>query len=191
MIFRRRKDGLLVPFYPIAGGAEADGNLANETISGPVTISGQPIQATISGQPIQTTSAVPVAANSLTGNQNIAATQAATTIITIPANRIWNGVIGASCSVEEDAAGAVAGRARCIFSIAGAGSTPAPGNIFAVEARAGANAATGTVGSQAANFGSVPIIIFGNAGGTTVVQVATSQSGTNSQVDAFAIGMLL
>lgn len=132
-----------------------------------------------------------VAANVLNGNQNIAATQAATTIITVPAGRTWVGTVGASCSVEEDAAGTVAGRARCIFSISGANATPAAGNVFAVEARAGANAVGGTVGGEAQNFGWMPLTVIAPAGNSVAVQVATSQSGTNTQVDAFASGALL
>lgn len=130
------------------------------------------------------------AANVLDGFQSFTATTAATTLITVPAGRTWVGTVGVACAASIAAASATAGQARAVVTVAGAGATPAAGTLFAVEARAGANAATGTVGSNGHAAQSAPLTVIAPAGNAVTVQVATTQAGTYTVVDAFAAGAL-
>lgn len=133
----------------------------------------------------------PAAANVLAGYQGFTSTTGATTIITVPQNRTWVGTIGASCSCAEVAAGTAAPIATATITTAGTGVTPAAGTYFLVDARAGANAATGTVGDGCANFGSTPFVVVAPAGNAVTIQVASTNAGTTSRVDAFASGVLI
>jgi hypothetical protein len=132
-----------------------------------------------------------VGPNILQGHQIIAATQAATTIITIPAGRVWVGQLAASCACDNAGANAVEAVATCLFTSAnGTGTvTPAAGNLFSISATAGANVAAGTVGSQGDNYGAINATVTA-VGGTALVQVTTTQAGTNSSVRATAYGLL-
>lgn len=152
------------------------------------TTQGLRIQAPAAG--INVIQATPAAANLVSGYLNFTSTTAATTLITVPAGKTWQGTAGASCDVAQAAATATAGVARAVFTTVGAGATPAAGTIFAVEARAGANAATGTVGSQAANSAALPMTIVAPSGNAVTVAVASTCAGTNTSVDAWASGVL-
>ena len=132
----------------------------------------------------------PTAANVLDGRQTFTTTTAATTLVTVPQGRTWVGKVGASCSVAVTAAAATAGQSNAVFSIAGAGATPS-GNIFGVDAKAGTNGATGTVGSQGSNFGATDLVVVAPAGNSVTIQVTTTMSGSQVFVDAFAIGQLI
>lgn len=133
----------------------------------------------------------PAATDVLAGRVSLSASTAATTIITVPAGRTWSGQLWASASCEVTAAAAVAGRATAMLSVAGAGATPTAGVYLVVDARSGANAATGTAGSGAANFGSVALVIVAPAGNAVTVQVASTNAGSSSLVEAGASGMLV
>lgn len=135
--------------------------------------------------------AKPDAANVLTGRVATTATTAATTIVTVPAGRTWVGTVGASVSCAVTAATATEGRASAVISTAGTGVTPAAGVYLGVDAVAGANAATGTTGNGAANYGSAPLAVVAPAGNAVTIQVATTNTGTVARVDAFASGMLV
>lgn len=139
---------------------------------------------------VAVSSATPTAANILNGYLNFTNSTAATTIITIPAGRTWIGEIGASCSAGEVAAGTAIPSARAVFTTAGTGVTPAAGTVFVVDARSGANAATGTASSGAQNFGKARLVVVAPAGNSVTVQVTSTNSGTSSEVDAYAIGEL-
>lgn len=152
--------------------------------------SGNPVRVT-STSPLPVTSGAPAAANILNGFLSFAATTGATTLITIPAGRTWKGEIGVSCAAAVAAASTVAGQARGVVAVAGTNVVPAAGTIMAVEAKAGANAATGTVGAQAANEGSMKAVVVAPAGNAVTVTVATTQAGTSSVVDAWASGELV
>lgn len=134
--------------------------------------------------------AAAAAVNVLAGRQVFAASTATTTLITVPAGRVWQGTVGASVSCSVAAASAVAGQARALFSTAGAGVSPVAGVYFGVDAQAGANAASGTTGSQAANFGFMALTVVAPAQNAVTVQVASTNAGTSSLVDAFASGVL-
>lgn len=118
------------------------------------------------------------------------ATTAATTIITVPAGRTWVGYIFISCAVGIAAASTVAGQARGVISTAGTGPFPAAGNYFPVEAKCGANAATGTVGMSGNNSGAVIMTVTAPAGNSVTVQGTTTITGTAGAVDYSAIGNL-
>jgi hypothetical protein len=138
-----------------------------------------------------TQQAPPAAAAILAGRQTFTATTGATTLITVPAGKTWVGTIGASVDCAVAAASSTAGQATATFTTAGTNVTPAAGTYFVVEARAGANAATGAVGSSEANFGSVPFYVVAPAGNSVTIQVASTNAGTNSLVEAFASGYTL
>lgn len=129
-------------------------------------------------------------ANILAGYQTFTSTTAATTLITVPQGRTWVGTVGASCSAQEAAAGTVAAQARAVITTAGTNVTPAAGTYLAVEAKVGANAAGGTVGAQGNNAAWIPLVVVAPAGNSVTVQVASTNAGTASVVDAFASGML-
>jgi hypothetical protein len=92
--------------------------------------------------------------------------------------------------VTNNPANTSAQQATATISVAGAGVTPAAGTVGAVSAKAAANAATGTVGSQAASFGSIPLVVVAPAGNAVTIQVATVCTGQSPQVDATASGVL-
>ena len=131
-----------------------------------------------------------VSGNILSGYQTFTSTTSATTVITIPAGRTWVGTIGAACACQEVAAGAVAPQARAVFTTVGTGAIPTAGSYFAVEAKGGANAATGLVGSQDSTAASTPFVAAAPVGNSITIAVASTNAGTVSVVDAWASGML-
>lgn len=131
----------------------------------------------------------PAIGNILAGRQTFSSTTAATTLVTITAGKTFVGTIGSSVDCNEAAAATVACQAKAIFTTVGAGTTPAAGTYFGCQATSGANAATGTVGSQGANFCSTPFIAS-CASGTCTIAVTTTQAGTASLVEAFANGVM-
>jgi len=141
--------------------------------------------------PIPTQPGAPVAANILVGFQSFTSTTGATTVITVPAGRTWQGTVAVSCACQTVAATATAGQARAVISVAGAGATPAAGTVGACEAKNGANAATGTVGTQAANSVTFPLVVIAPGGNAVTVQVATTIAGTAGVVDVSASGALV
>lgn len=133
----------------------------------------------------------PAAANLLTGYLGpYISSQPATTLITVPANRTWIGKVGASCSVRVTAGEAGAGQAKCVFTVAGATATPAAGTLFAVEAAAAGNAATGAVGSQGNVSQSEDVVVIAGASAATI-QVTTTEAGSAPVVHAWALGQLV
>lgn len=132
----------------------------------------------------------PVTADILDGYQTFTSTTGATTVITVSAGRTWVGTISAHVSCQEAAAGAVACQARAVFTTAGTNVTPAAGTYFACEAKNGANAASGLVGDGTSNFCSTPFTIVAPVGNTVTIQVASTNAGTASVVDASAIGVM-
>jgi len=139
---------------------------------------------------VATYSGAPAAASILVGHQAQTATTAATTIITIPAGSTWYGTVTVSADVGVAAASATAGQALGTVTTAGAGVTPAAGTVHTCEARAGANAATGNVGSQGNNSCKIEMYI-NCASGTCTLQGASTQAGTASRVSFSASGRLL
>lgn len=131
----------------------------------------------------------PAIANILAGRQTFTSTTGATTLITITAGKTWIGTIGASVDCNSAAALATACKANATFTTVGANITPAAGTYFACQATSGANAATGTVGSQGANFCSMPFIAS-CASGSCTIAVTTTQAGTASLVEASASGVM-
>lgn len=131
------------------------------------------------------------AANVLDGFQAVTGTTGATTLITVPAGRTWQGVIGANVTAQVVAAGTVVGQATCVFSTAGAGVTPPAGNLLQVEAFAAAGAAGGTTGSSASSSLAVPCTIVAPIGNAVQLQTTVTTSAAGGHSNAFAIGALL
>lgn len=134
--------------------------------------------------------ATPTSSTSLQGYAAYTASQVATTLVTVPAGNTFIGEIGAQCDVGVAAASTTAGQALAVFTTAGANAFPAAGSVFDVEARCGANAATGTVGSQGSASGSRRITVIAPAGNAVTIQVTTTQAGTASRCSVWANGTL-
>lgn len=132
----------------------------------------------------------PQGINILDGFSSVAATQAATTFLTIPAGREWQGVVSLNCAVGVAAATAAAGQATGIVSTAGAGVIPAAGSILRCDALAGANAAGGTVGSNDSTYVSTPLTVVAPAANAVQLQLATTVAGTAGVVNVTAVGAL-
>lgn len=132
----------------------------------------------------------PTATDILAGRQTFTSTTGATTLITVAAGRTWVGYIGASVSCAEVAAGTAAPIATATFTTAGTNVVPAAGTYAVVDARAGANAATGVVGDGCANFGSYVWTVVAPAGNSVTIQVASTNAGTTSLVEAAAYGVM-
>lgn len=130
-------------------------------------------------------------ANILDAFANITATQAATTILTVPQGRTWKGVITISCTVTVAAASTTQSQAQGLISTAGAGVTPAAGTYFGIDCVAGAQTASGTIGEGAANTGFTPFTVTAPAGNAVQIQLATTNVGTYSRVLVSAIGELI
>lgn len=145
---------------------------------------------TTSGGIQETVAGAPGGANVLVGFQTFAATTAATNVIQVPAGKTWTGWVSVNCSCAEAAAGAVQGQATAVLSIAGAGANPPAGNIGRCSAYAGANAATGLVGSDGNNSMQMPLTIVAPAANAVQLQVTTTQAGTTSEVNVTASGLL-
>lgn len=174
---------------PNATAASASFNLAQ--YGGTATTLGQ--KAMASSIPVTIASdqsVIPLAANILDGRQAFTATTGATTLITVPAGRVWVGVIGANCAAQVAAASATAGEATAIFTTTGVGVTPAAGTVFGVHCLVAANVAAGLVGTDGSEASSTPFVIIAPVGNTVTIAVASTNTGTSSVVDAWAIGLL-
>ena len=144
------------------------------------------------GYSLPTDVAVPAAADMLSGHQAFVATVGATTVITVPAGRTWVGAVALACDVALAAAVVTTGRAFAQVTTAGTGVTPAAGTYLSCEARAGANAATGTVGSQESTSLVVPdFYVAAPAGNAVTLQMSATITGTDGRVSVSAIGRLL
>lgn len=173
-------------------GSAADGSPAS---GNPVQIAGKDgagnIQTVLTDTTgaVATFSAAPAVANIVAASQSYTATQAATTIITIPVGT-WVGQVSISASVGIAAASSTAGQALGIVTTTGAGVTPTAGQVLECEARAGANAATGTGGSSGNNSCTIDMTI-NCASGVCTLAGATTQAGTASRVSFSAAGRML
>lgn len=131
---------------------------------------------------------IPMGAQVLDGEASVAATQVATTFLTVPAGRVWSGEIALQCAAQEAAAGVVAAQATGIISVANA--TAPTGTVLRCDALVGANAATGLTGSDGSASNASPLIVVaGNQ--PALVQLATTVAGTAGEVNASAVGILL
>ena len=139
---------------------------------------------------VTTTPAIPAAANVLDGFNTTNATQAATTLITVPAGRTWVGTVTINCTAFANAASAVGATGTGIISTAGAGVTPVAGNYLRCDASVGGNAAGGTVGDGDANNTTSPMVVAAPAGNSVTIQIASTVAGAAGQVSASAIGLL-
>lgn len=134
----------------------------------------------------------PVAADILGASHEVAnGTITATTLITIPAGRTWVGTLAINVTASTAAASTANAFVQGIFSVAGTNATPAAGNYLLVSALTGANAATGTVGTQNANYSAIPFVAVAPAGNSITIQYAVpNATGTNTDVNFAAFGVL-
>lgn len=130
------------------------------------------------------------AANVLAGFNTFGASTGATTVIIIPAGRTWVGTISVNCSCVEAAAGAVQGQATAIITTAGAGVIPAAATYMRVTAFAGANAVGGLSGTSDSNMATLPMTVVAPVGNAVQLQAASSNSGTQAEVNVSAFGIL-
>lgn len=131
-------------------------------------------------------------ANILADQIDSNATIAATTLITIPAGRTWKGMISANIALSKAAAATGNGSGSIDITISGAGATPAAGRIMYVTTKVGANAATGTVGTQSSTSSEQEFCIAAPSGNSVAVQVAmTITSATGAEGSVTAAGELL
>ena len=167
--------------------------------SSPLTIQGNssgeavPVSGTVSvSGTVPTTMAAPVAADVIAGHLAHTATTAAATIITVAAGETWRGTISICCDVAIAAASATAGQALGVLATAGTGVTPSAGTYLTCEARAGANAATGTVGSSAANAVVIQdFVLIAPVGNAVTLTGDTTIAGTAGRVSYSANGNYL
>jgi hypothetical protein len=156
------------------------------------TSDGAGVATRVSGSnPIPTSGSAPVAANILDGFVSHTATTGATTVITVLAGRTWVGTVSIATTTSVAAASATAGQARGVVATAGTNVTPAAGTVGACEARCGANAATGTVGSQSSNSVQFPLTVIAPAGNSVTVTLASTIAGTAATVDCSCTGALI
>lgn len=134
----------------------------------------------------------PAAANVLAGYQSFTSTTAATTIVTVPAGRTWAGEINVNCVAAIAAASATAGQATGIITTAGANVTPTAGTYLGCDGRAGANAATGTVGSNGQDSAdATDFVVIAPAGNAVTLQCTSTNAGNFSRVTCAANGRLI
>lgn len=133
---------------------------------------------------------VPAAADILVGHLAHTATTGATTFLTIAAGRTWVGEVGVVCDVSVAATNTAAGQALGVITTAGAGVTPAAGTVLSSEARAGANAATGTVGSQGAVAIRLPLTVVAPVGNAVTLALTSTIVGVG-RVAVSASGRLV
>ena len=165
--------------------------------SSPLTIQGNssgeavPVSGTVSvtGN-VATSPAVPAAANVLAGHLAHTSTTAAAAFLTVAAGKTWMGTVSICCDVAIAAASATAGHALGVVATAGTGVTPSAATYLTCEARAGANAATGTVGSSAANSVTVQdFVIIAPVGNSVTLTGDTTIAGTAGRVSYSANGI--
>jgi hypothetical protein len=154
---------------------------------------GTPLNVEVFGRPLPpfagVVEPVPMAAQVLDAYSSVVATQAATTILTVPAGRVWQGQVTLECGSQEAAAGTVAAQAIGVLSVSGAAAPV--GNVLRADALAGANAAGGTVGADATGSNASPLVIVASATAPALLQLAATVAGTAGQVNASAVGLLL
>jgi|SRR5579859_38729 len=130
-------------------------------------------------------------ANLLDAFSSVTTTQAATTLLTVPAGRTWVGVITLQCACGEAAAGAVAAQATGIVATAGTNVTPAAGNYLRCTAYAGANAASGLVGDSGSGFAQTHFVVIAPAANSVTLTLQTVNAGTFTEVNCTAVGELI
>jgi hypothetical protein len=148
-----------------------------------------PLWLTLNGA-VNVQTAPPATSKILAGHQSFTSTTAATTVITVPADATWEGVITINCTTAIDAASTTAGQATGVVTVAGAGATPTAGTYLHCDARAGANAAAGTVGSNSTQTVSIPFVLVAGAGAAATIQFASTNAGTFSRASCSVAGRI-
>lgn len=183
-------------------GATFDRARADSATSGALMIGGQGIagtpaggvvsvQGVSGGTAVPVSSAVPAAANILDGVARFVATTAATTVITIPANRTWVGNVTVECIVTNSPTVTTGAVMTGVVSVAGAGVTPPAGTVFEIDAQIAANAATGATGTSGHAVGSQRLVVIAPVGNAVTVQFAATQTnGTNVVANCSVVGEL-
>lgn len=174
----------------MAASANSDSPTAIQGVSGGTAV---PISGSVSVTgSVSTTGAIPAAADVIVGHLAHTATTAAADFLTVAAGETWRGCVTITCDVGIAAASTTAGQALGVVTTAGTGVTPSASTVLSCEARCGANAATGTVGSQAANSVTInDFVLIAPVGNAVTLQGATTIAGTAGRVSYSANGTYL
>lgn len=133
----------------------------------------------------------PTATDILYGYASATADVASTALVTVSAGRTWVGEVCASVHLTKAAAAATGGEIIATFLTAGTGVVPAAGTYFGVNAGAGANAATGTVGTQGGDSNCSKWTVVAPAGNTVTVNYAVDcNNHTTCRADVSANGIM-
>ena len=136
--------------------------------------------------------ATPPAADVVVGHLAHTATTAAAAFLTVAAGETWRGTVSICCDVAIAAASSTAGQALGVVATAGTGVTPSAATVLTCEARCGANAATGTVGSQGANSVAIQdFVLIAPVGNSVTLTGDTTIAGTAGRVSYSANGTYL
>src|SRR5690348_5179073 len=175
-----------------AGAPVLEGGVYTTNANQPAVTTGQVsnLQTDPAGN-LRTAPQRPTATDILAGYVQHTSTTADATVITVPAGRTFVGRVAVSVAASKAAAATGNGLVSALIKTAGTNVVPAAGTYFAVSARIGANAATGVVGTQGSNFGSMPITVVAPAGNSvTVTLSSTLTSTTEGAVDCSIWGVL-
>lgn len=138
---------------------------------------------------LRTTGQRPATGDILDGYATVTATTATTTLVTVSAGRTWIGQICASVDGNKAAAATGNGLVNATFLTTGTNVTPAAGTYFGVAGSIGANAATGTVGTQISNQGCSTFTTTAPAGNSTTINYVTTCTNTTAcAIHVSAIG---
>lgn len=100
------------------------------------------------------------------------------------------GTVTVQCAAQSPAASAVTGTATGIVATAGTGVVPAAGVYYRADALAGANAAGGTVGSDATATVTGPLTVVAPAGNSVQITAQANIVNAPGQVTVSAVGQL-
>lgn len=179
-------EGSAVSGNPVRGGGTYYTNASQPAISNGQLAS---LQTDAAGN-LRTAPQRPTAADIVTGYLQHTATTGAATLLTVAAGRTWVGTVTVSVAGSKAAANTGNGLVSALIATAGTGVAPAAATVLAVSARVGANAATGTVGTQGANFGSMRMTIVAPAGNAVTLTLASTLTNiSEGAVDASAFGV--
>lgn len=132
----------------------------------------------------------PTATDIVVGYLQHTSTTGAATLLTVAAGRTWVGEVHISVAGSKAAAATGNGLVSAVIATAGTNVVPAAGTQFVVSARIGANAATGTVGTEGNNSGVIKMTIVAPAGNAVTLTLASTLTNVSEgAVDVSAIGI--
>lgn len=130
------------------------------------------------------------AANVLIGFQNAIASGGPTTVITVPAGRIWKGEVSLQVTCFNAAANTASAVATGLVTTAGTGVVPAAGSYLRCDAVIGADTGTGLDGTGATGYNSIAMVVIAPAGNGVTLQLTSTVSGSGGRINCTASGQL-